>query len=223
MPGRAVRCITELALLVERYSLGLPRSRAMKASSASSRPRRPLWQWVLMYPTLAVAIVGALPQYQEWVSALSMGVPLGSNVRELQEQDDAWKGNLDCLAHIDHIRPQSATTYGIDLLSCPSGDILVTVTPTQTPSKQVSRWIITRTLFREMAAVPWISSAFAQTVVPRNATPEAESVIDIRKEGNQVIRRLKLSNGSCLDQIIDTFTGRHLRDQVAPCTRFSGR
>lgn len=196
----------------------------MKTSPASYRSKRPWWQWILMYPTLAVAIVGALPQYQQWVSALSLGVPLGSNVRELQEQDEAWQANLDCLARIDHIKPQAETTYGIDLLSCPSGDILVTVTPIHAPTKQVSRWIITRTLFGEKTKVTWLSSAFAQSVVaPRGAIPEAESVIDIRKQGNQVVRRVKLSNGNCLDQTIDTFTGRHLQDQVAPCARFRSR
>ena len=195
-------------------------SSAPKASSESSRSKRPWWQWVLMYPTLAVAIVGAVPQYQQWVWALVRGVPLDSNVGELKGQDDAWTHNLDCLSRIDHIKPVSETPYGIDLLTCPSGDILLTVTPLQSPTQKVSRWIITKQFFENKTSTAWISSAFAQA--PPGAAPQTERVLDIRKQGSQVVRRVQLSNGKCVDQTIDSYTGRHVGDKPAPCTKFAG-
>jgi len=178
----------------------------MKTSSQSSQSKRPWWQWLLMYPTLAVAIVGAVPQYQQWVWALLRGIPLGSNVGELQDQDTAWQQNLDCLSGIDHIKPASATLYAIDLLTCPSGDILLTVTPIQSPDLHVSRWIITKNLFQPPTRTAWISSAYAQAPPASTAPAQTERVVDVRKEGSQVIRRVQLSNGSCIDQTIDSYT-----------------
>ncbi|HVM77700.1 MAG TPA: hypothetical protein VMU06_01685 [Stellaceae bacterium] len=195
----------------------------MKTSSRSSKPKRPWWQWILMYPTLAVTIVGAVPQYQQWFWALVRGIPLGSNVTELQDQDSAWQQNLDCLARIDHVTPPSETPYAIDLLTCPSGDILLTVKPLNASTQAVSRWIITNKLFQAPARSAWIPSALAQTPPPRPGTAQPERVIDVRKDGSQVIRRVQLSNGSCVDQVIDSYTGRHLGDKPAPCTRFAGR
>jgi len=176
-----------------------------------------------MYPTLAVAIVGAVPQYQQWVWALVRGIPIGSDVTALQDQDSAWQQNLDCLSRIDHITPPSETPYAIDLLTCPSGDILLTVKPLHSPTLQVSRWIITNKLFQGPTRTAWISSAFAQTPPPRPGTAQPERVVDVRKEGSQVIRRVQLTNGSCVDQTIDSYTGRHLGDKPAPCTKFAGR
>jgi hypothetical protein len=98
------------------------------------------------HPTLLIAIVGAVPQYREWVMAFIYNLPFGT-VKEAQEQLEAWSHNSPCLSdrNIDNIKPSSQTNYGIDLLPCPSGDILVTLTPYQ--NQPVSRWVITKNLF----------------------------------------------------------------------------
>ena len=52
---------------------------------------RKWWQWVLMYPAFAVALVGAVPQFAQWISALRIGVPPGSNVAALKAQAAATR------------------------------------------------------------------------------------------------------------------------------------
>jgi len=195
----------------------------MKTSSQPSKPSRPWWQWVLMYPTLAVAIVGAVPQYQQWVWALVRGLPPSSDVNELQAQDSAWQQNIDCLARIQHVTPPSETPYAIDLLTCPSGDILLTVRPLNASTQAVSRWIITNKLFQTATGPSLFSSAFAQPVPPSPSVAQPVSVLDVRKDGSQVVRRVQLSNGTCVDQVIDSYTGRHLADKPAPCAKFASR
>src|SRR5580704_12800203 len=32
------------------------------------------WQWVLMYPTIVLALGGAIPQYYQWISAAVLGL-----------------------------------------------------------------------------------------------------------------------------------------------------
>jgi hypothetical protein len=96
------------------------------------------WQWMLMYPTIIIALAGAIPQYYQWMTAVALGLPFLSDVNDAQQQEKAWERNVNCVRSIDHIKPTSSTNYSIDLVSCPTGDILVTLTPLQNPDQQVS-------------------------------------------------------------------------------------
>ena len=178
------------------------------------------WQWLLMYPTIAIALAGAVPQYYQWISAAAIGLPLFGDVGDAQQQEKTWERNIGCLRSIDHIKPTSSTNYSIDLVSCPSGDILVTLTPLQNPDQQVSRWIITKVLFTQVAeaAVPRVELAQVAATPPQ--TPNAERVLDIKKLGANVVRRIQRSDNSCVDETIDAYTGRRLDQKQAPCTKF---
>lgn len=178
------------------------------------------WQWVFMYPTIVIAIIGAIPQYYQWAAAAALGLPLSGNVKVAQEQETAWERNLDCLRAINHIRPDSSTNYSIDLVSCPSGDILVTLTPLQNPDRQVSRWILTRDLFSRTAQSLFSISAMAQGAAPQPGGPVETRIVDTRKDGAIVTRRVQLSDSTCVDQTIDAYTGRRTDQKKAPCGKF---
>ena len=187
----------------------------------SDVPKR--WcQWLLMYPTLAVALAGAIPQYYQWAEALVIGIPSG-DVNDAREQAKAWERNVGCLHDIDHIKPSARTNYSIDLIACPSGDILLTLTPLQNPDHPVSRWIVTRNLFTQVAR----SAPPDMTLAEGPATPSAAAtpvrVVDIKTQGRIVIRRIQLSDNTCIDETIDAYTGRRLSQAPAPCTKFDGR
>jgi hypothetical protein len=186
---------------------------------SSNLPRR-WWQWLLMYPTIAIALLGAVPQYYQWITAAGMGIPLGWNVSEAQEQAKAWERNVGCLHDIDHIKPTSHTNYSIDLVSCPSGDILLTLTPLQNPDQQVSRWIVTKMLFSQVAYLGLLSPALAQSSAIRFAEVSSVRIIDIKTDGKTVVRRIQLSDQTCVDETIDAYTGRRLSRTEAPCTKF---
>ena len=181
---------------------------------------RKWWQWVFMYPTIVVALLGAIPQYYQWAEAAIIGLPLSGNVKVAQEQEMAWERNLDCLRAIDHIKPGSSTNYSIDLVSCPSGDILVTLTPLQNPNQQISRWIVTRNLFSRSAQSIFSISAMAQEARPQQGSPVQTRILDTRKDGAVVTRRIQLSDSTCVDQTIDAYTGRRTDQKTAACGRF---
>jgi hypothetical protein len=174
------------------------------------------WQWVLMYPTIVIALFAGIPQIYHWVSATTMGLSPFADVATAQAQQKAWERNVDCLHNIDHVKPTSSTNYAIDLVTCPSGDILVTLTPLQNPDLQVSRWIVTKALFTEIAQWSLIRGAMAQS--PPGSTPER--IVDIKKQGATVIRRVQLADGTCIDETIDAYTGRRLSQKSAPCSKF---
>jgi hypothetical protein len=182
----------------------------------SESPQR-WWQWVLMYPTIVIALAGALPQYYQWITAIAIGLPLFGDVGDAQQQEKTWERNVNCLRSIDHIKPTSSTNYSIDLVSCPTGDILVTLTPLQNPDQQVSRWIITKTLFTQVADAAPARLELAQTAAP---SPDPVRVLDIKKQGASVIRRIERSDNTCVDETIDAYTGHRLDQKQAPCTKF---
>jgi len=182
----------------------------------SDEPKR-WWQWVLMYPTIIIALFAGVPQIYQWGSAIALGLSPFANVSEAQAQEKAWERNVDCLHNIDHVKPSSSTNYSIDLVSCPSGDILVTLRPLQNPDQQVSRWIVTRALFAEAALLSLVSPALAQDNPSATTTVR---IIDIKKQGSTVIRRVQLSDDTCVDETINAFSGRRLSQKSAPCAKF---
>jgi len=187
------------------------------------------WQWLLMYPTIAIALAGAVPQYYQWISAAALGLSPFGDVGSAQQQDKTWERNLSCLQSIEHIKPASRTNYSIDLVSCPTGDILVTLTPLQNPDQQVSRWIVTKTLFTQVAESPPLTHVaesspprveLAQVAGTPPASPDSARVLDIKKVGSNVVRRIERSDNTCVDETIDSYTGRRLDQKPAPCTKF---
>jgi hypothetical protein len=177
------------------------------------------WQWVLMYPTIVIALAGAIPQYYQWISAVAIGLSPFGDVGDAKQQEKTWERNVNCLRSIDHIKPNSSTSYSIDLVSCPTGDILVTLTPLQNPDQQVSRWIITRALFTQVADAAPARLELAQVTTPAGS-PDPVSVLDIKKEGASVVRRIERSDKTCVDETIDAYTGRRMEQKPAPCTKF---
>jgi hypothetical protein len=178
------------------------------------------WQWALMYPTVIVALIGAVPQYYQWAAAATMGLPISANVRGAQEQEMAWERNVNCLRGIDHIKPGSSTNYAIDLVSCPSGDILITLTPLQSPDQQISKWIVTKNLFTRVAQQLFSIGALAQGAGTPPGGPTQVRILDTKKDGAVVTRRVQLSDNTCIDETIDAYTGRRIDRRQAPCSNF---
>jgi hypothetical protein len=184
----------------------------------SEAPQR-WWQWMMMYPTLAVALIGAVPQHSEWVTAAVKGLPIFGNTKYAQqEMDKAWGRNLDCLTSIEHVKPNANTKYTIDLVPCPSGDILVTLTPLQNPGTHISRWIVTTDFFSETAQFNFVSTAAAQE--PSTGSSNPVRIVGIKKSGAVVTKRVQLPDNSCVDQTIDAYTGRQLAQEKASCSPF---
>ena len=178
------------------------------------------WQWMLMYPTIVIALAGALPQYYQWISAAALGLPF-TDSGDARLQRSAWDRNITCLVghDIDHIKPTSHTNYAIDLTPCPTGDILVTLTPLQNPDQQVTRWVITQTILTKVADNARSNIELAQVTAPA-ASPNSVRILDIKQEGATVVRRIQRSDNTCVDETIDANTGRHLDQKPASCTKF---
>jgi len=200
------------------------RATAIGRENSADEPRKSWWQWMLLHPTLPVALVPALiaawtgiPQFLQWREARNLNVPTNEVSRAL-EQSRAWEVNFKCLqTEIQQISPRSPTTYTIAMQVCPSGDILLALTPLNADTPKYE-WILTRKLFNQQTSFSFTTTAHAQGA-PQSGSATVR-VIDVRTQGRNVVRRLQLSNNSCIDEIVDTATGRRLSSNSAPCTRF---
>ncbi len=61
-------------------------------SDAAARQPRRWWQWLLLYPALAVALVSAIPTYVEIFYSKKYEVPFGQSAAAKQ-QNDLWQRN----------------------------------------------------------------------------------------------------------------------------------
>ena len=184
---------------------------------------RKWWQWFLMYPALIVALLGAGPQFYSWGKGLVAGLPFGVVISQdsgrLLARNKAYDRNHDCLigSEIQQVKPKTKTNYSIELITCPSGDILITLTSIQNQSLQKSDWIFTSDLFQHASL--FSTSAFAQGAgTPPGPTPV--EILDAKTTGSVLTKRVKLSNNTCVDEMVDTFTGRLLSRRPAPCVKF---
>lgn len=204
-----------------------PRSRASrKADSAqgASTPKR-WWEWILVYPALAVALISAGPQWIDKVKGYSLGVASASKA---EREAKLWQKNASCL-NLNSNGYLSPSNVAVDATICKSGDILVrAVTP---QSREVYRWL---PLDDVVPAAPQstaslIPSAHAASLSTRLALPDRvdakssykvallQMVICTRSDGRYLKRRIQTPQG-CVDEVIDTFTGAVVSRNPAPCT-----
>src|SRR5207249_10423113 len=64
-----------------------------KTSASTSATR--WWQWMLLYPSLAVTIVTAVPSWIDHVQAMKIGVS-SRDLAQAQEQRRLWEANREC-------------------------------------------------------------------------------------------------------------------------------
>jgi len=139
-----------------------------------------------------------------------------SEVDGTREQLDARQDNLKCVQEISRVPLPSTVTYTVSVQACPSGDLLSILKSLN--GEEVNFWVRTPKLFKPQAGLSFTATALAQPAPAQPRTPER--VIGMRKDGNNIVRRLQLSDNTCVDEIIDPVRGRRVSAQRAPCTRF---
>src|SRR5215471_11441859 len=92
----------------------------------SRQQSRKWWQWLLLYPTLTVAIIGAVPQYTSVAKAHFYNVPI-KQVFSAEMQNELWNKNADCLleAHPAQVAIQEHILVSVS--ACASRDVLVRI------------------------------------------------------------------------------------------------
>ena len=183
----------------------------------ANKPKR-WWQWVLMYPTVAVALVGLVPGSFELWRVIQTGgeVPI-FQTKDAVVQMELWEKNANCLTTVEMIEVKATDAVIVGARICPSGDIQISGRfPGSLPK---FRWIALRHVIQ------------AETV-SLSLFPEAvasEYYLD-QQAGGKVLCQKWVGNGlllqriywaptnSCYDNVINTYNGVMVSSHPAPCS-----
>lgn len=205
------------------------------ATSAAKKPRKSrfggsqggLWQSVLVYPTLAIALITAVPtwieQYQKWNQNIMV-----HDLDVARRQAAFWAKNFSC-SQAPFAWYSSPSDVKVDATICNSGDIFVhAVTP---DNREHLYWVgLDEVLKRQAAAAnPVVPAASAATLpgplpfgTPRPAArlfhQSQAAVVLCQKflDERRILRRVQTPQG-CFDEIIDTYNGLVVEKKAAPC------
>jgi len=202
-------------------------ARKSRQSAAGVRRGPRVWQSILVYPTLAIALITAVPQWIEKYQAYRLGI-VQDRVDAALRQNELWAKNLSCSA-APFAWYNNPSDVKIDATICNSGDIFVqAVTP---DNKRHMHWVplddvVTKVTTAEVSVVPSASAATLPGLMPpgvsrpaaplfhraQTATVLCQKFLDDRR----LLRRIQTPQG-CFDEIIDTFNGVVVEKKPAPC------
>ncbi len=111
------------------------------ASPGKEQTQKPnkFWYTMIMYPTLAVALIGAVPQYIEQWKSFRLDIPKDQLSQE-QQQREMWEINFDCTREVFPHVVVTKEKIHIEVTTCPTGDILI-ITRKPGHSRPTTKWI----------------------------------------------------------------------------------
>ena len=172
--------------------------------TTSSQPNK-WWQWVLVYPALAMSLLAAIPTIVETFNSMKYQVPWGQS-SVAKEQDDLWRINLSCTSvPLDPLL--TAHNIEVDATICQSGDVLVRIFP---PSgKKFYKWVALNKVINEQSSMNWFSkNAYASSgqepiLLALNGTIICQKYLS----PGRVLRRISVQGQGCFDEVVNTYTG----------------
>ena len=172
-----------------------------------------------------VAVVGAIPQYATWFQAFTAGVP-STVLHTALEQERLWQKNFSCATRLDQNSEAYAAITGdkvhVVVWACPSGDVLVTTESPQETASPRSVWVPLTASPREAGHwTPLIRQVFAAGQWSPGG-PRLARIVNVLCQkwlrDGFILRRVRLDNGRCRDEVINTRTGQVVQSRAAPCT-----
>ena len=211
-------------VMAKATSLASPRSvffhwRSAALAWMSSRRLR-----VAMALVFVVALGGAIPQYATWFQAFNAGVP-STTLHTALEQERLWEKNFTCATRLDQNSKDYAAIAGdsvhVVVWACPSGDVLITTESPQKTASPRSVWVpLAPSPTGADLRLPLVRQALATARrLPAGWRVDQITQVLCQKwlRDQRILRRVRLADGSCRDEVINTRTGRVVRSRPAPC------
>lgn len=191
-------------------------------STPKSKPQKRWWQWFLVYPGLAIAIIGAIPTYVEAFKSYSFGVPFGRSF-DAQEQNRLWQDNFECTQKASFSTIINKKKVEIGSAVCESGDVLLRGKRPEWDRPQL-RWVSwnevapsDNTDKNSHVLLDIIKSAYAGESDRLVLAQAPMTVLCQRWVGpGQLFQRIATPMG-CFDQLINTYNGWVVFSRPAPC------
>jgi hypothetical protein len=235
-----------------------PKPAAMVAASpevpaASAQPAAPAegafrpktwWQWVLIYPALALSILTAAPQWVDRGIAAMNGI-YDERMSVVTERNRLFQRNSTCMAAPYNLYPEPTQGRKVDATLCPTGDIYVRVLIPDDASElavlldgqkyressdfvSLDRFVTQAERFAALEAFGMAAQAatLPQSVAQGALDPGghlmpvqdqfALVVCQRFVDERNLLRHLQVQ-GQCFDETVDTFTGVTVSRVPVPC------
>ena len=182
----------------------------------SRAPRESFFKLILLYPTLAIAAIGAIPQYIQVFKAMRWDVPVNS-VNSAEREHNLWVKNVDCGGGADLLEASLADNTRVVARVCPSGDVLVKVK--RVTGEESYRWVPleeAKSKDSKLAALIGISTAVAQEVTPAPIRL-AQACQHWQDQAKGILVRRIREGGQCYDETVNTFTGQVVSRRPVQC------
>lgn len=189
--------------------------------------------WLLTGPVrfavaaiLMLAVLGAVPQYLNWINAYRMDVP-SNTLQQAKLQEQLWEKNFNCATQLDRHSSNYAVINGEQVVvvawACPSGDVLVSLESTTDDVLRRSVWIPLNAQPLTVGLLPnLVETAFAGEglhLAKRRGAPMVTVLCQRWLPKRLIVRRIQLENGGCFDELINPRTGKVIQRRKAPCSR----
>lgn len=190
------------------------------AIATSTRNTKSWKQWFLIYPSFAIAVIGAVPQYVKVFQGMQLGVA-SDEVSYVKRQHELFVRNINCHPSLESVT--TATNSIVSVGACPSGDIQVNIERPDS-NMPIVRWFGFEQLNEEVASV-WrllvpASMASERTKKSTQAFVAATTTITVicqkMLRSGKLIRTIKKDN-KCFQQTINTYTGKVEEQKLTAC------
>lgn len=187
------------------------------SDTTTTRSTKSWIQWLLIYPSFAIAIIGAVPQYIDVIYSINKGVET-SEVDYVRQQHSLFVRNINCHPALETVKTVINTKVSVG--ACPSGDIQVNIEYANSDipvirwiafeklnSNQVSNWlsIIPSAMAQENLRLPIVAAA-------ANIQVFCQQILD----NGKILRSVRIA-GTCYEQTINTYTGKIEKQKQIPC------
>ncbi len=164
------------------------------------------WQWLIVPVSLIflIALITAAPQWLRFAEAWREDVP-ADQLEAYKRQSELWQRNLSCANAPERffVTPKNIK---VDATICNSGDIVVQVIPPDSNGRYY--WVdLERLSSRAVLAELFTLNAYAGGGEPATVVAQASFVMCQRFLDDRMLLRVINQSGSCVDEVVDTYTG----------------
>lgn len=180
------------------------------------------WQWLLVYPTVIIALVSAIPTFVELYKSWNRDIPFGMS-RTASEENKLWKKNFEC-SKGEFLSVKNDFNIEVGTIICRSGDVLLRI---QAPGQQlIYRWVGLDSLTSEKIALgDWLihpaHAASADVDLHPILLAQANSNVLCQRWINswKLLRRVTVQGQGCFDEIVNTYNGRIEQRNSVSCNQ----
>lgn len=203
-----------------------PAAASPPAAAAPAADARPVkwWQWIVVYPALAMSLSGNVPALMRQVEAWLKDAP-ADRIAQLQTQLRLLKENLPCTQEaMNRSAKMRNSNVAIGTAVCERGDVAIVAQRADVGAYPLPVIVPFEQLLPVMEAKPtaWnlllpIASAHAQAFAPPSS-PLATVICQRPPDaGGNFLRRIRKPGGQCADVVINVYSGKLVRETPAPC------